>query len=297
MNREFKKNFFSCLLAVLLVISNILCKKLTMFINMPISVEFITFPFTFLCTLLIVNLGDKKDAYRSILSASVIQLLITISYTIAINLENQSVISDHAIYINQVFQIDQYTLLKNVLAFILSHCLLVYVYDIFKEYGKEFFGVMVGLIGGLFLNVAVSLMLPLRNLKLDYVIDKLRANVIMNAIMVVVITIIFYILKEHHKEKINTKGEKVVLHEEKKIEEKPKVVEKDIKKEPNKEIKKEKEKITSKNSVKNTKKTPTKSTKTVKKKTNNKKEEPKNKSKNTAKKTKISKKNVNKENN
>ena len=56
--------------------------KFTNFLDITISVDFVTFPFTFLCTLLIMNLGDKKDAYRTILVASIIQLLITISYAL-----------------------------------------------------------------------------------------------------------------------------------------------------------------------------------------------------------------------
>ena len=82
MNKELKKTFFTSLIAVLLVISNLLGMKFTNFLDITISVDFVTFPFTFLCTLLIMNLGDKKDAYRTILVASIIQLLITISYAL-----------------------------------------------------------------------------------------------------------------------------------------------------------------------------------------------------------------------
>ena len=56
MNKEFKRTFFTSLLAVLLVISNLIGLKLTNFFDLTISVDFLTFPFTFLCTLLIYRL-------------------------------------------------------------------------------------------------------------------------------------------------------------------------------------------------------------------------------------------------
>ncbi len=196
MNKEFKKNFFTCLLAVLLVVSNLLCRKFTNFLGLNIGVDFITFPFTFLCTLLIVNLGDKKDAYRSILSASVIQLLITISYTIAINLESHGLVSNEAMYINEVFKVNQFNVLSSVLAFILSHCLLIYIYDIFKRFNKELSGVVVGLLASLFLNSVIFLSLTLREYDFMFIIDVLLGNVIINIFMIIIITLIFYLLKD-----------------------------------------------------------------------------------------------------
>ena len=215
MNKEFKKNFFTCLLAVLLVVSNLLCKKLTIIFGITTGVEFIVFPFTFLCTLLIVNLGDKKDAYRSILSASVIQLLITISYTIAINLTSQELIPDGAMYVNEVFKVEQFNVLSSVLAFILSHCLLIYIYDSFKHLKKEFYGVIIGLLGSLFLDSVIYLGLTLKGFEFMYIVDRLLINVIIDIVMIFIVTIIFYILKDHKKDTViienaNSKKKEVV---------------------------------------------------------------------------------------
>ena len=43
MNKEFKRTFFTSLLAVLLVISNLIGLKLTNFFDLTISVDFLTF--------------------------------------------------------------------------------------------------------------------------------------------------------------------------------------------------------------------------------------------------------------
>lgn len=205
MSKEFKKTFFTCLMAVLLVVSNLIGKKLTNFMDITIGVEFITLPFTFLCTLLIINYGNKKDAYRSILVASVIELLITISYTIAVNLGTQSLMPDQAIYVNQVFKVNELNILASVLAFILSHCLLIYIYENFKQFGKELYGLTIGLLGSLILNSVIYLGITLKDYEFIYIINMLLSNIIIDIIMIVIVTILFYILKERKREVLTIK--------------------------------------------------------------------------------------------
>ena len=133
MNKEFKRTFFTSLLAVLLVISNLIGLKLTNFFDLTISVDFLTFPFTFLCTLLIYNMGGKKKAYESILVASLIQIFIIISYTLAIKLGNQAIMPDLSEYVNTLFKVDEAKILSSLLAFLISHYVLIYIYEILKS--------------------------------------------------------------------------------------------------------------------------------------------------------------------
>ncbi len=205
MNREFKKTFFISLLAVLLVISNIIGLKLTNFMDITISVNFITFPFTFLCTLLIMNLGDKKDAYRAILVSSIIQLLMPISYVVATNLGTQTLMPDSSTYVNGLFQVDEMNILGYVLAFILSHCLLIYIYDNFKQYQKELYGLVIGLLGSMFLNSVIYLLISLREYEIIFIVNMLLSNIIISIIMLIIIIILFYILKERDVEIIKIK--------------------------------------------------------------------------------------------
>ncbi len=205
MNREFKKTFFISLLAVLLVISNIIGLKLTNFMDITISVNFITFPFTFLCTLLIMNLGDKKDAYRAILVSSIIQLLMPISYVVATNLGTQTLMPDSSTYVNGLFQVNEMNILGYVLAFILSHCLLIYIYDNFKQYQKELYGLVIGLLGSMFLNSVIYLLISLREYEIIFIVNMLLSNIIISIIMLIIIIILFYILKERDVEIIKIK--------------------------------------------------------------------------------------------
>ncbi|MBR3660793.1 MAG: VUT family protein [Bacilli bacterium] len=208
MNKEFKKNFFTCLMAVLLVVSNIIGMKLTNFLDITIGVDFITYPFTFLCTLMLINLGGKKDAYRSILVASVIQLLITISYAIIVALGTQTLMPDSSSYVNALFKVNQLNILGSVLAFIVSHCLLIYIYENFKHFGRELYGLVIGLLGSLFLNSVIYLLISLRDYEAIFVINMLLSNVIIDIVMIVIITVLFYILREKNSEKVIIKGEK-----------------------------------------------------------------------------------------
>jgi len=218
MNREFKKSFFMSLMAVLLIVSNLIGMKLTNFFDIIIGVDFITFPFTFLCTLLILNLGDKKDAYGSILIASIIQLLITISYTFASSLGTQSIMPDSSLYVNELFKVNQLNILASVLAFIVSHCALIYIYDNFKNYGKELYGIVIGLLGSMFLNSVIYLFITLSGYETIFVINLLLSNVIVDIIMVAIIIILYNILKDKEITEVDKPKEVKKIPEKKKVE-------------------------------------------------------------------------------
>ena len=196
MSREFKRNFFMSLLTVLLVISNLIGMKLTNFLDLTISVDFLTYPFTFLCTLLIFNLGNKKSAYQSVLISALIQIFVTISYTLAIKLGNQSVIPDMANSVNELFKVNELNLLASLFAFLVSHYVLIYIYDNFKHFGKELYGVVIALIGSLFLNATINLVITLQGNDAMFIINMLLSNLIISIIMVIIITILYYLLKE-----------------------------------------------------------------------------------------------------
>lgn len=202
MNKEFKRTFFTSLLAVLLVISNLIGLKLTNFFDLTISVDFLTFPFTFLCTLLIYNMGGKKKAYESILVASLIQIFIIISYTLAIKLGNQAIMPDLSEYVNTLFKVDEVKMLSSLLSFLVSHYVLIYIYENFKNYGKELFGVVISLLVALFLKATIYLVITLNGYDSIFIINMLLSNIIISIVLDIVITILFYLLREKEVETI-----------------------------------------------------------------------------------------------
>ena len=230
MNRDFKKAFFICLLSVLLVVSNIICAKYTNFLDVVIGVQFVTYPFTFLCTLMILNLGDKREAYRSILVASIIQLLITISYTIVVNLGNQVLIPDNAKYVDVLFKVNETNILASVLAFILSHCALIYLYENFKKLNKELYGLVIGLLGAMIVDSIIYIVITLSSYEPLFVIDILLSNIIVSVMMVVILTVLFYILRDKKENIVAIKKMDLVKNNDLSVEEVVEAKQKEVKK-------------------------------------------------------------------
>ncbi len=207
MSREFKQSFFTSLMAVLLVVSNLLCLKLTSLLDLTVAVSVFVYPFTFLCTLLIINLGGKKSAYRAVIIAALIQIFITISYYLAVKLGTQTEIPDMATHVNAVFKVNEVNLIASLISFITSNCTLIYIYDSFKQYGKELYGIALGLLAALFLNVIIYQLINYQNYSdIMIVINNLLSNIIVSLLMLIIITIIFYLLKEPAGETVEIKN-------------------------------------------------------------------------------------------
>ena len=263
MNKEFKRTFFTSLLAVLLVISNLIGLKLTNFFDLTISVDFLTFPFTFLCTLLIYNMGGKKKAYESILVASLIQIFIIISYTLAIKLGNQAIMPDLSEYVNTLFKVDEAKILSSLLAFLISHYVLIYIYENFNNYGKELFGVVISLLVALFLKATIYLVITLNGYDSIFIINMLLSNIIIAIILDIVITILFYLLREKEVETICIESMNINV---KKSLDEDKTIEEIITK-PTEEVKKTKKKTYYKDTSNKSKNNKPKSKQTNRKKT------------------------------
>ena len=263
MNKEFKRTFFTSLLAVLLVISNLIGLKLTNFFDLTISVDFLTFPFTFLCTLLIYNMGGKKKAYESILVAVLLQIFIIISYTLAIKLGNQAIMPDLSEYVNTLFKVDEAKILSSLLAFLISHYVLIYIYENFKNYGKELFGVVISLLVALFLKATIYLVITLNGYDSIFIINMLLSNIIISIVLDVIITILFYLLREKEVETICIKSMNINV---KKSLDEDKTIEEIITK-PTEEVKKTKKKTYYKDTSNKSKNNKPKSKQTNHKKT------------------------------
>ena len=259
MSREFKQTFFTSLLVVLLIISNLIGLKLTNFLDLTISVDFLTYPFTFLCTLLIINLGGKTKAYQAVLVSALIQIFIVISYTLAVSLGNQTLIPDSANYVNELFKVQELNILASLVAFLSSHYVLIYIYDNFKRFGRELSGVVIGLLGSLFLNSTIYLVITLKGYDAMFVINMLLSNIIVSIIMLVIITILFYLLKEKDSKPVVIENMNINISKTKDIDlaiedlmnseiNSKQVIKKEVKKKRNSDYSKNKKNNTKKNS-------------------------------------------------
>lgn len=196
MSRNFKKTFFSSLLVVLFIVSNLIGYKYTNFLNMVVSVNFVTYPFISLCVLLLMDMFSKKDTYCTITSTVFIQVMLLLSYVLAINLGNQMVVPDLAISINKVFMLDEIPLLASLIGFMVSNYILIYLYEYFTLLKKKFIGVSIGTLISLIVYGLIYLSISFYNFGTDILFNLLLGHMAMSVIMTIVIVILFYILKD-----------------------------------------------------------------------------------------------------
>ena len=196
MSRSFKKTFFSSLLVVLFIVSNLIGLKYTNFLNMVVSVNFVTYPFILLCVLMLMDLFGKKDTYGAITSAVFIQIMLLFSYVLAINLGNQMVIPDMANSVNNLFMLNEVPLLASLIGFMVSNYILIYLYEYFRLLKRKFIGVSLGTLISLIIYGLIYLSISFYNFGIETLLNLLLGHIAMSVIMTIVIIILFYILKD-----------------------------------------------------------------------------------------------------
>lgn len=196
MNNNFKKLFFSSLLTVLLVVSNLIGNKYTNCLGLIISVDFITYPFILLCILLLLDFGSKKETYQSILSTIFIQVFILLSYTLAVNLGSQAVIPDIASSVNSVFQVSEYRIIASLIGFMVSNYILIYIYEYFKMIGYKLLGVSLGTVASLIVYGLIFIPICHYDLGFSLLLNLLLCHVIMAILMTLLVVVLFYLLKD-----------------------------------------------------------------------------------------------------
>lgn len=87
--KDKRKIFFTSLLTILLIFSNIVVSKITVVANLPLSCSIFIYPFTFLCITIIADLYGAKEAMKSVAYAIICQILVFILCTVIANLPNQ----------------------------------------------------------------------------------------------------------------------------------------------------------------------------------------------------------------
>lgn len=272
MNNNFKKVFFSSLLTALLIITNLIGYKYTNFGSLIVSVNFITYPLMFLCILLLINFGSVREANRSILSASIIQLFMLLFYVFATKLGSQNVIHDLHNQVNIVFDVELSYYFASLVGFMISGYVLQYIYDYFRIIGYKLLGVVLSLLSSIMLYGIIFFSVANYKNGVNVVMDIILCNMLVSVIMTVLCIILYYILKDkeypYEENNIYIKPLNIVTNKDKTIDEVVKIADIELKKE--KVIENEKEKINNKkqNTTKNNK-NQVKETKKVKNNKNN----------------------------
>ena len=204
----------------LLIISNLIGIKYTNFSGMIISVNFVVFPFIYLCILMLNSISDKKDANTSLISAVFIQIFILLIYLFVTKLGSQNIIPDFANYVNMVFKIDLVYIIINLIAILISSYILQYIYEYFRIIGYKLLGTVISLLSSIILYGIISIPIINYGFGMGIVLKIMVSHLIMACLMTFLNTIIFYLLKDreypYEEDKIFIKEIKVDVKKNKK---------------------------------------------------------------------------------
>ena len=196
MNRDFKKMFYSSLLTVFFIISNLVSLKYTSFMNLILPASFIVYPFVTLGLLLLYDTFGKKDTYHSIISTVFIQIFILFVYVLVLEFNVQSVILDVYDAVNIVFSIDQVKIITSLISFMISGYVLMHFVKTFNKIGQKFWGVLFGTIFSIGIYGLTNILVCYYGIEKEVLMNLTSSHVIISVISGIVVCILFYILKD-----------------------------------------------------------------------------------------------------
>ncbi len=216
--KDGRKIFFSTLLGVLLVISNIVAIKMTVVAKLPLSCSIFVYPFTFLCTSVIAELYGNKDARKSIWFAVLIQVVILIAYIAVINVPNQIDTIEQANALQKVltpfgsngnYYPELRPIIASLIAFIIGQLINIVVYSFSKKYTFKLIAVALSVIIAMIVDTSLYVLISqvgvlVGNELILALINRFVANVVA-AVIVIILFMIFSIKKKEKVEVIENK--------------------------------------------------------------------------------------------
>jgi len=157
MRNNLKKTFFSNLLIALVIVSNLVGTKYTIFNGLIISSNFILLPFIYLCLLLINNFNSKKEMWVSLFSSVVIQIILLLFYIFITGFSVQKIIPDLGTFVNIIFKVDIMYIIINLVSLIISTFVLHYIYEYFRIVGYKLLGCVLSILSTLILYGLISI--------------------------------------------------------------------------------------------------------------------------------------------
>ena len=199
MTKEFKRTFFSSSIALLLVITNLLCLKYTNFASFVLPVSFITYPLISLSVIMLVDLYGRKTAKHAIFSAFILQLFILIPFLLATSLSNQSTIPDLSIEISRIFEINVVNIITSLCSFSILSYITINLFESFKAKEQRSIGSIVCIFIFTLLYGAIYLLVTNYKLDFDMIIKLLYTHVISSVFMTMICYGLYYVLKENEE--------------------------------------------------------------------------------------------------
>lgn len=213
--KDSRKLFFSTLLGVLLVVSNIVAVKMTVIAKLPLSCSIFIYPFTFLCTALIADLYGNKDARKSVLFAVIIQIIVLLVYTIAVNVPNQIDTIDKANALQRVltpfasngrYYPDLRIIIASLVAFSLGQLVNISLYSFSKKNTFKLIAVALSVIIAMIVDTSIYVLISqagviANNELIIQLVNRFVVNVVLSIIVIILFMIFSIKKKEEEKPK------------------------------------------------------------------------------------------------
>jgi len=210
--KDSKKIFFSTLLGVLLVISNIVAIKLTVIAKLPLSCSVLIYPFTFLCTSLIAELYGNKDARKSVLFAVFIQIIVLIAYIAVVNVPNQIDTISEANALQKVltpfgangkYYPEIRPIIASLIVFVFGQLVNIGIYSFSRKYTFKIIAVALSVVIAMIVDTTLYVLISqVGMLAGNELILQLINRFVANIVAAVIVIILFMIFSIKKKEKV-----------------------------------------------------------------------------------------------
>ncbi len=136
--KDTRKIFFIILLATLLIFSNILVAKTINVQHLTFAGSILTYPFTFLCSVILTEIYGTKTGYKTVLFSVIAQLALLSLGTIVVNLPSTTdakLASDALrtiiapVEMNGLYFPDIKILITSLVAFTLAQIICIFIYN------------------------------------------------------------------------------------------------------------------------------------------------------------------------
>lgn len=232
MTKEFKRTFFSSLIAVLLIISNLIGLKYTNFANYVLPVNFITYPLISLCIVMLVDLYGRRTAKQSVYVAFFLQVFMLIIYLLTTNLSSQTTISDMAFEVNRVFNININAIVTSLVVYLALSYVTINLFETFKNRNQKSIGSLVCIFSFTVLYGAVYILMTNYTLGYEVLMKLLYTHLVSALFMTMISYGLYYVFREtfdfYEPEMVSTKDKSLstLIEEEEFVDNTPKSIKK-----------------------------------------------------------------------
>ena len=221
MTREFKRTLFSSSISILLILSNLIGLKYTNFASFVLPVSFITYPLISLCVIMLVDLYGRRTAKQAVYTGLLLQLFVLLIYLLTTNLSNQTIISDMAYEINNVFSINIVSIITSLIVYVALSFVIINMFDNYKLRNQKSIGSLLCIFIFTLLYGCIYSLVINYNEGYETLIKLLYTNLISTIFMTMICYGLYYVLRDSFEysepEMVTTRDKsiKTLLEEEK----------------------------------------------------------------------------------